>query len=230
LLTILGRTGRIGSEIARLADDASLPLTDELGEASIVAIALRVDVGRAALLSLRGRSVIDCSGAVKRDGTGIYSLDATRPLGGIWYGAPGCIAGATITALRTSGAAVQGPIHVTAVGGATYAPRGQSGTLRVARRLIEHPHVAEIESATGLTVASFVPIISYGTERGLVVTISGMGSVDPLGEPFDVASVIRTDGVLLRAEQGDGCFTLTVGIDNLTWPAAQVVRLAQALS
>ncbi len=72
-------------------------------------------------------------------------------------------------------------------------------------------------------------MIAYGTDRGLLVTISGPGRVDPCGAPFDVACLVGTDRVLLRAVPTDGHFTLTVAIDNLTWPAAQVVQLAAAL-
>ena len=193
----------------------------------MVAIALPLEPGRQALAGLAGRSVVDCSGAVKRDGTGVYGLGAD-PQRGRWYGNPGCIAGAVITGLRDAEVRVGGPVHITAVGGASYAPRGQSGTMRVARRQLDHPHVAEI-AATGLEIASFTPVICYGTDRGLVVSISGIGSLVPQGDAFDVADIVGLDGLILRARQDGDHFALTVGIDNLTWPASRALELAYSL-
>ncbi len=228
MLTVRGASGRIGAEVLRLAALEKMPTTTDPEHASVTVLALPTDAARQALAGLEGHSVIDMSGAVKRDGTGIYGLGA-HPQPGVWYGNPGCIAAAVILAIRRSGVQVNGPLHISAVGGSSYAPRGQDGVLRVARRLHEHPHVPEIEAAIGGSIASFVPIVSYGTERGLVVSVSGTGAVQAQGEPFDAQAVVGTDGLLLRAVQAGPHFTLTAAIDNLSFPAAHAVRMAQAL-
>lgn len=228
ILAIVGSSGRMGSEVARLADAAGLPRTEDVDAASVIVLALPHDAAREHLSELAGRSVIDLSGAVKRDGTGVYGL-VESPAPGIWYGNPGCMAMGGILGVQHSGAHLDGPLHISAVGGASYAPRNQTGTMRIANRTLSHPHVAEIEQALGASVGSFVPVISYGTERGLVVTVSARGTVAPSGAAFDVESVVGTPGLLLRAEQHGEHLTLTVGLDNLTLPASNAVRLARSL-
>ena len=166
----------------------------------MLALALPHDAAREHLRELAGRSVIDLSGAVKRDGTGVYGM-VESPVPGTWYGNPGCMAMGVILGVRRCGAVLDGPLHITAIGGASYAPRDQTGTLRVANRTLSHPHVAEIERAVGAAIASFLP----------------------------VQSVVGTDAVVLRAEQHDEHLTLTVGLDNLTLPATNAVRLASLL-
>ena len=122
------------------------------------------------------------------------------------------------------------------------APAGQSGQLRLARRLRSHPHLVEIERAVpGVRVDSFAPMISYGQPRGILAVVSGRigrGTPDPAGleqgaTALDVASVVGTSRVRIRLSLGSGegerPFTVGVALDNLTFPAANAVRLAQAI-
>jgi N-acetyl-gamma-glutamylphosphate reductase len=218
----------MGREVLKCAQEAGLPLTLEDELASVLVLALPTDVARRRLEGLRGRSVVDLSGAVKQDGTGVYGLDADA-MPGRWYGNPGCMAGAVIMGLRRCHAAPTGPLHITAVGGASYAHRDDEGQLRVANRWSSHPHVAEIEAYTRHRVGSFIPMVAYGTKRGLVVTVSAQGSATDGGGSFDIADVVGTSKLAWRATSQNRGFSLAVGVDNLTLPASFAVSLAQRL-
>lgn len=228
MIAVLGSSGRIGSELVRLATERGLPL-GEVEAAAVVLLALPTAVARGRIDALEGRTVIDLSGAAKRDELGPYGLRVEEPSRGVVYGNPGCIAGAAICAVLDGRVEVEGPLHITAVGGASTAHRDQSGTVRVARRWRTHPHVAEIEAALGVPVASFVPMVAYGHERGLVVSVSGRGRAASSGTAFDVADVVGTSELRLRVEADERGFTAVAGIDNLTWPASQAIRLAERL-
>jgi hypothetical protein len=97
--------------------------------------------------------------------------------------------------------------------------------------------VAEIEAALpGLRIASFAPVVSYGTPNGLLTVISGalaepapapVASSEPA--PLDVKEVVGTAKLLYRLEQVGASFTLAVVLDNLTFPAANALALARSL-
>lgn len=237
----------MGQELERLAAADGLALVRTAEEASVVIVSLPSDAVNEALLGslLQGRSVIDMSGAAKRMGTARYGLlseggrllDGSLPPRGLCYGNPGCIAASVLVGLERAGLVgeLAGPVHVTAVGSASYAPPGQEGEIRLARRLRSHPHVAELEAARpGLRIASFAPVIAYGTPRGLLSVISG-----PLAEPvtgtvgepvpLDVKDVVGTAEVRFRLERVEAAFTLAVALDNLTFPAANAIALARSL-
>lgn len=237
----------MGQELQRLAVAEGMALVSTAGEASVVIVSMPSDAVDEELLDslLQGRSVIDMSGASKRRGTACYGLlteqgrllDGSVPRRGLCYGNPGCIAASVLVGLQRAGLVGQldGSLHITAVGSASYAPPGQEGELRLARRLRSHPHVAEIETAQpGLRIASFAPVVSYGTPHGLLTVISGQlaepGAVTS-GEPvpLDVKDVVGTAKVLHRLEQVDAAFTLAVVLDNLTFPAANAIALARSL-
>jgi N-acetyl-gamma-glutamylphosphate reductase len=241
----------MGQELQRLAAAEELPLVPTADEASVVIVSMPSDAVNAPLLEslLRGRSVIDMSGASKRMGTACYGLlteegrllDGSLPRRGLCYGNPGCIAASVLVGLERAGLVgrLGGALHVTAVGSASYAPPGQEGELRLARRLRSHPHVAEIEAArSGLRIASFAPVVSYGTPSGLLTVISGpLADADPAAAPvassdaapLDVKDVVGTAKVQHRLEQVEAAFTLAVALDNLTFPAANALALARSL-
>jgi N-acetyl-gamma-glutamylphosphate reductase len=243
---ILGASGRMGQELVRLADEAQLEMVPSANEASAVIVAIPSDAVTAELLaSLRdGRSVIDMSGASKRLGIARYGLlldhgrllDGTAPVRGACFGNPGCIAASVLVGLTRAGLAdkLAGPVHVTAIGSASYAPPDQDGELRLARRLRAHPHVAEIEAAhPAIRIASFAPVIAYGTPRGLLTVISGelATSLTTPMEPIalDVKDVVGTAEMRYRLEVNGAAFTLAVALDNLTFPAANAIALARNL-
>jgi hypothetical protein len=236
----------MGQELVRLARAEGLPLVQTAEEASVVILSMPSDAVDAALIdSLLPRTVIDMSGASKRLGTARYGLlteegrllDGSVPRPGVCYGNPGCIASSVLVGLQRAGliGKLTGALHVTAVGGASYAPPGQTGELRLARRLRTHPHVAEIEAAVpGLRLASFAPVVAYGTPSGLLSLISGQlaGAHAPPHDkpaPLDVQDVVGTATVLHRLEVVDDTFTLAVALDNLVFPAANALALARSL-
>lgn len=205
-----------------------------------------------------GVTVIDLSGALKEDfNSCVYALlapdgrlfqNGAKPCEGARFGNPGCMAGGVIVGLTKaferaglSLSDVAGPIHVTAVGGAAVAPRDQDGQMRSGRRLgSAHPHVPEIEWALPtVRVGAFVPVISYAQERGLLITVSGMLKRSPGNLPeneggaLDVAEVIGTPEVHTRLNLeergGTTVFTVTIALDNLTFPVENAVRVIQAL-
>lgn len=237
----------MGQELQRLAVAEGIALVRTTEAASVVILSLPSDAVGERLRdpALQGRSVIDMSGVAKRQGTSRYGLlteqgrllDGSVPQRGLCYGNPGCMAGAVLVGLRQAGllGRLSGSLHITAVGGASYAPPGQEGEIRLARRLHSHPHVAEIEVAQpGLRIASFAPVVSYGTPNGLLAVISGqlaepgtVTSSEPV--PLDVKDVVGTARVLHRLECVESAFTLAVALDNLTFPAANAIALARSL-
>lgn len=238
----------MGRVLQRLADEAGLVLVPTADEASVVIVSMPSDAVSAELLQtlLQGRSVIDMSGASKRAGIARYGLllddgrllDGSIPARGLCYGNPGCIAASVLVGLQRAGLTdrLDGPLHITAVGSASYAPPDQEGKIRLARRLRTHPHVAEIEAARpGLRIASFAPVIVYDTPHGLLSVISGRLAT-PLastaGEPvaLDVKDVVGTATLRYRFDVEGPEFTLAVALDNLTFPAANAITLARSLA
>jgi N-acetyl-gamma-glutamylphosphate reductase len=243
---ILGASGRMGRELVRLADEARLSVVASANDASVVIVAIPSDaVTESVLASLgEGRSVIDMSGTSKRLGLARYGLlldhgrllDRAAPERGACFGNPGCIAASVLVGLSRAGLLdkLAGPLHVTAVGSASYAPPDQQGEIRLARRLHAHPHVAEIEAAhPAIRIASFAPVIAYGTPRGLLTVISGelATSVATPTESvaLDVKDVVGTAHVRYRLEVNGNSFTLAMTLDNLTFPAANAIELARSL-
>lgn len=249
---IAGVTGRLGSEVARLAAGAGFQVVDVPEQASVWMLALPRTVVEGALsrwTAPRRGVVIDLSGAFKARGVGTYALlaDATR----VWSGAsvgelcllanPGCIASAVICGLARSGLQpfVAGGLHITAVTAGSAAGTATTGTMRPGHRWWDHPHVAEIERALDLPCASFVPVVDYGLERGIVATICGTARPEALALPaddehaLDVAQVQGTAELRwqrrVREHPALGVtFSLVVALDNLTFPAANAVALATA--
>lgn len=246
---IAGANGRLGREVARHATSAGLTIADDQDAASVWMLALPRVVVEAELprwTAGNQRAVIDLSGAFKAHGIGTYGLVAGPNL--LWGGAPidaqllfanpGCIASAVIAGLERSGLRpfVHGGLHVTAVTAGSAAAKTSSGTVRTGVRWWDHPHVAEIERATGLPCASFVPVVDYALDRGLVVTISGtlVASTAVVGDPdgsIDVAEVQHTAELRCQHRVHDHptlgrVFTVTAALDNLTFPAANAVELA----
>lgn len=241
-LFIAGHTGRLGSEVARLASQHGMALSDTLHDATAVAVALPRASAPALIEAAGERTVVDLSGHLKGQPGARYALltsegvlwDGSPPRPGDRLANPGCIASSVILGLHRTRIldVLEGPLHITAVGGRSMAARGQEGELRLARRLGKsHPHAAEIEAATGATVASFSPIVAYAQPRGIMSVISGRWSGPPGGIALDaprdleVASVVGTPEVLTRLSSHGSSFTLGVALDNLTFPAWNAVQV-----
>lgn len=248
---IAGATGRVGREVARLVAAAGLTQVDAPGKATIWMLALPrtvVDAELAHWTAPRSAAVIDLSGAFKARGVGTYALLADPAH--VWAGEPvsahrlfanaGCIASAVIVGLTQSGLArhVTGGLHVTAVTAGSAAGATTAGTLRPGHRWWDHPHVAEIERAVGHPCASFVPLVDYGLARGIVATVSGTAAAAArtlpaaVGDEVDVAQVQQTAEVRWHRRVREHVtlgrmFTLTVALDNLTFPAANAVAVAR---
>jgi len=247
---ILGASGRLGGEVARLAAEAGLALTDSPERADAWALALPRAPAAEALAAAGARTVVDLSGVLKLAG-GRYGmlhpaasgrlLSGGAPVRGERYGNPGCIAGAVIRGVLDSGVAEAAPgtLHISAVASASAAARDQRGALRLGRRGLDHPHVAEIEAALGVEIASFAVVVAYGVARGVMVTVSGeLSAATPATRDtpatgsqsgdLDVADALETDRVLHRLRVHGRRFTLVAALDNLTFPAANAVALLQA--
>ena len=252
-LHIVGRRGRIGAELDRLAQREGVVLTDDVDTADVVVLAVPSHAAARLLAdgSISG-TVIDMSGALKAAGAGRYGLlsasgrllDGGQPRPGERLANPGCLAASVILGLQAvgldRGAGLAGPLHICAVGGASMAARGQQGGVRLARRLHDHPHVQEIEAALpGVVIDSFAPVISYAQPRGILAVITGRLAAgeqadrvsDQGVETLDVALVEETAEVRYRLTLGRAVeprpFTLGVVLDNLSFPAANALRLAQ---
>lgn len=150
---------------------------------------------------------------------------------------PGCIASASIEGLRRSNLLprLTSKLNIVSMGGRSYAAPGQSGLVRVGRRWLDHPHVAEIERSTSAQVASFVPVIAYPhVETGLLVVLSGTctspnkaegPSTPPKTTELDVADVVGTASLKWRLDESpEGGFSLAVAIDNVTFVANLAVE------
>ena len=113
------------------------------------------------------------------------------------------------------------PISVSAFGGKSYVSKGD-GTMRTARKWIEHAHVKEIETCLKIKVDSFVPIICYHLPHGLFVVINGKtkrnienieGNIDT---EMDVSSVLETHFINFRFQLSPpNNFSFAVSIDNI---------------
>jgi N-acetyl-gamma-glutamylphosphate reductase len=237
---IHGAGGRLGREVARQAERAGL-VQDDGAPVHLIAVPWRVAGERIDTLPA-GDTVIDLSGVLKHRRQGRYGLlvggdrlvDGGRPRRGDRLANPGCMAGAVILGLHQTGLTehILGPVQVTVVGGRAMASRGATGVLRPGRKWRDHPHVREIEGATGLTIASFVPTVAFGHGRGLLAIVTGtLGEGAPPARPaeVDVSAVLDTEDLALRWDQHGRDFTLAVAADNLSLPAAHAVRLAMAV-
>ncbi len=244
---IQGKRGSIGRDLAELATNSDIELCDDPQDAEFVALCVPAHAAQDILdaKTHRDRVVIDFSGAAKRSRIGQYGLmlSSSEP----WdpnlncnervFGNPGCIASAVIKGLHVSGIKDQNPreISVFAVGGSSYAHEISPSEIRLAKRLIEHPHVTEIETALGgiTRVRSFMPAVSGGVERGLLVGVTGkvesiVGANKGVAE-LGVQDVSETAALKHRLETREAAggyeFSLGVVIDNLRFVTQNAVDL-----
>lgn len=248
---IAGVTGRVGQAVADQARGLGLTLVDDPAAAAAWFLARPRTVIEAELARWTAPGaavVVDLSGAFKARGLGTYALlaDATHVWGGRrieearLFANPGCIASAVIVGLTQSGLArhVTGGLHVTAVTAGSAAGATTAGTLRPGHRWWDHPHVEEIERAVGHSCASFAPLVDYGLVRGIVATVSGTAADAArtlpavVGDEVDVAQVQQTAEVRWHRRVREHAtlgvtFTVTVALDNLTFPAANAVAVAR---
>ena len=163
-------------------------------------------------------------------------LDGTRPTRGDRLANPGCFASAVVVGLQRSGltGVLDGPLHISAMGGASTAHRTQRGGLRLARRLADHPHADEVRAATGASVASFALSVAYAQPAGILAIVSGACASDAPLNPgvseLDVQAVLGTPRVLHRVVRSGTFFTLGVVLDNIAFPADNAARLVCALA
>jgi hypothetical protein len=245
---IFGRRGRIGGELERLAALNGLAVSEDPG-ASVHLVAKSWEDSTNYLEALRPEvTAIDLSGALKSQGLGRYGLivggrllseGASRV--GERFANPGCMASAVILALAAAGLdraeSLDGPIHVAVTGGASMASRASEGSWRAGHKWLSHPHVGEIKRAMpGIAIASFVPAIAYGQERGLLAVLSGRVSEVGRarleatgGDSPEVASVLKSARLDMRLDLTGSDFSLAVAADNITLPSANAVALASAI-
>lgn len=246
-LYIEGKRGSIGRDLAELATESGVELCQNPQDAEFVALCVPAHVAQDTLDTekYKDRVVIDFSGAAKRSRIGEYGLMFSRsaPWDPILnrqarvFGNPGCIASAVIKGLHVSGIKDQNPreISVFAVGGSSYAHEISPSEIRLAKRLIEHPHVTEIETALGgfTRVRSFMPAISGGVERGLLVGVTGtvksIGGTNEGLADLGVSDVSATAALNHRLETREAAggyeFSLGVVIDNLRFVTQNALDL-----
>ncbi len=244
---IEGKRGNIGRDLAELATESGVELCQNPQDAEFVALCVPAHAAQDILdaKTHRDRVVIDFSGAAKRSRIGQYGLmlrgsepwDSNLNRHARVFGNPGCIASAVIKGLHVSGIKDQNPreISVFAVGGSSYAHEISPSEIRLAKRLIEHPHVTEIETALGgiTRVRSFMPAVSGGVERGLLVGVTGkvesiVGANKGVAE-LGVQDVSETAVLKHRLETREAAggyeFSLGVVIDNLRFVTQNAVDL-----
>jgi len=130
--------------------------------------------------------------------------------------------------------ALRGPLHVSAVGGASTAHKSQRGGLRLARRLTDHPHADEVTRALpGARVASFALMVAYAQSGGILATVSGTCDpavpLDAGQDTLDVDDVLGTPRVAHRVVRDGAAFTLAAALDNIVFPVENAARLVCAL-
>lgn len=231
-IRIHGRGGRLGGEVARLAERAGLREADG---ATVHLLALPWRVAGERLDALPGEhTIIDLSGALKARGTGRYGLlhggrllDGGLPRPGDRLANPGCMAGTIVHALLRTG--LRGELHASVTGGASMA--GADGTgLRTGGLWLDHPHATEIQRALpDVRLMSFTPVVAHAHGRGLVAVMSGCGHVAPCAGLVDTLEVVGTAEVRLRVDSAGGRVTIAAAADNLTSPAHNAVELVRLL-
>lgn len=243
-----GKRGNIGRDLAALAQEEQIPLCEEPDNADFIALCVPSEIASAKLNdeTYEGKTIVDFSGAAKRKRLGQYGLmlgaknpwDEQFDVSSRVFGNPGCIASAVLVGLRRSGVQAWQPpeLSVFAVGGSSYVHDIEDNEIRLANRLIGHPHVREINAAVGngTHVTSFMPAVSGGVDRGLLVGVSGQlgsGRFDQLkfGDPaISVSDVAGTDQMKHRLEvQSDAHFSLAVAIDNLRFVTRNALNLME---
>lgn len=243
-----GKRGNIGTDLAEVASLEKIELCEQVEDADFVALCVPSHVAEEKLASdiYDQKTVIDFSGAAKRKRIGQYGLmlgssrswDEQFDVTSRVFGNPGCIASAVLLGLRRSRTLEWTPeeVSVFAVGGKSYVHDIDDNEIRLANRLIAHPHVTEINTALpeSTRVTSFMPTVTSGVERGLLVGVSGRlrsGRLDQLNfgaSNVSVRDVAGSDQIQHRLEvQTDGHFSLAVVIDNLRFVTRNALNLMQ---
>ena len=191
------------------------------------------------------RTLIDLSGALKQHDQGRYALfdgdqllDGAPPRRGDWLANPGCFAGSVVCALQRSGLAKQlkGSIQITAVGGQSTAHPTQQGGLRLANRLLDHPHAQEIQRAVpSVQITNFTLMVAHTQPRGILSITTGSLTSAPRDlnwgqAQLDVQAVVETPNLLWKLALHGAHFTLASAIDNILFPVDNALLLIQTLS
>lgn len=254
-LHIVGSRGKLGRDLGKIARLGGIDIHQDPDFADYIALCTPSHIASENLKdnAYKGKTIIDLSGAAKKEGVGQYGLmtDSDTP----WkrdfdphsdiYSNPGCIAGAVIKGLGLAGLkGISQPeaLHIVSIGGQTHAADTLVDDITLARRLHEHPHVREIEEAfqDTLRVASFMPTIC-DTPQGLLVTVSGstkrgeQTQLHPGYEQLSVSDATGTNTVRHRLEVREGRkkgkidFSLGIAIDNLRFVSHNAVHLIKYL-
>lgn len=248
-----GKGGNIGKDLVALAAEQDIAICGTKDEADFVALCLPSYVAEERLLDGRheDKVVIDFSGVAKRKRLGQYGLMLSQdepwnndfdPTARV-FGNPGCIAGATLRGLHKSGLLAAPPekLAIFATGGSSYASSIDHDDMRLANRLIKHPHVSEITiGLRGLSrIASFMPVAVGGFDRGLMVGISGTTAqsshldfgvnnlhIQDIVGTTDLEHRLELQGKMENGYQMNGYdFSLGVVIDNLRFVTQNAVDL-----
>ena len=248
-LLIAGKGGKLGRDLGALCALQDIPTTMNLDDAAYLAICTPSHVASEILASptTEHTTIIDLSGAAKRDKLGSYGLMKTdsEP----WqqdfdvqshvFGNPGCIASAVILGLHAAGIQptdIKSKLSVVSVGGRSHTTTIYQDDLRFARRQLDHPHVAEIEKAYDkkIEIASFMPVIC-DVPSGLLVSVSGTlrkrSHYNEGISDLSARDVVGTDALLHKLsiesnpQSGNADFSLGVAIDNVRFVTANALRL-----
>lgn len=240
---VFGHRGRLGACLVERLSPLGW-LTAGPDEADTWLLAVPTAAAPALLDRAGERTVIDLSGALKQQRAGRYALlteagtllDGQPPRPGERLANPGCFASSVIVGVRRAGLAgvLRGPLHVSAIGGRSTAHKSQDGGLRLARRLSDHPHAAEVSQALGVEVASLALAVAYAQPGGILSIVTGTcdpdAPLDPGADRLDVSDVLGTAEVRHRLVREGERFTLGVALDNVRFPVDNAARLVAALA
>lgn len=256
-LYIQGAGGSIGTDLRKALPGSTIEQVPTPNDADFIALCVPSNVAGEMLDQNRfsDKVIIDFSGAAKRKRLGQYGLmlDHQTPWQNAFnkdthvYGNPGCIASAAILGMYHAGLTNQQPseVAIASVGGTSHAHTVDDNEIKLSKRLRTHPHVAEIQTALGgiTKVTSFMPLISGGIDKGLLVSVSGktlqstgynLGTTE-----ISTSSVVGTDAVQHRLElntYGSGYapdgfeFSLAVAIDNLRLVTKNAIKLIEYIT
>jgi N-acetyl-gamma-glutamylphosphate reductase len=271
-LFIEGAGGKLGRDLGRVSTACGLQVVSTAEEANFVALCTPSHVA-AQLLDkttygaiYKDSTIIDLSGAAKhrRFRPGVYEYGLMRTETKPWnenfnadakiYGNPGCIASAVILGLGAAGLKderLPQELSVFSVGGRSHTSSVEDNDIALARRLMSHPHVTEIETAyqRRLKVVSFMPTIC-DVPDGLMVSMHGRVHAtkeqlqEGMREPYEeskslsVRDVVGTHLLKHKLQYHHGVldtqdhtvdFSLGVVIDNVRFVTTNVIHLMRHL-
>lgn len=230
---VYGSTGRIGSILSNYLKKNRIPCVSKPTIADVIVLAVPHHAVEGLLKKHPKQKILDMSGFCKRSAIGVYGLHKWDPKERIVQNV-GCFASSVIQGLLRSnilGADIDGAIQISTIGGASTAHREQVETLRLARRLWNHPHQQEIEKAIpNLRISHFVITLQTAIEHGIWTCIMGRLLRDrPSTERIDGNDILGRTQVPWSLQCQERNFVLTTALDNLHYPAFHAYTLIQSL-